>query len=172
MMTPPEPRFGIVSVAIEEKRNMTGLAPVVPFLSFLRFLQSEHLRIILMITNDALPIVAENDCVVEPTLDLNSRLARHVLSVLSNSAMPGPLSESFRIRQSCSDNASALASSSSSPTPATSKRPQVLWPGQRKGTSIVECRNLQFGNNVVANVHDHIDPEPLRGFTFGISNNQ
>jgi len=138
--------------------------------ALLRFMQSEHLRIILVRTEGPLPIVAASDCVVEPTFDLDSRLGRNVLSVLPNYAMPGPLAESFTIRQSCSYNARALASSST-PTPATSKRPQVLWPGQRKGTSIVECRNLQFGNNVVANVHDHIDPEPLRGFTFGISNN-
>ncbi len=53
--------------------------------SFLRLQQSEQLRIILVRTKDVLPIVAASDYVIEPALDLDSRLACNVVGFLLNS---------------------------------------------------------------------------------------
>jgi hypothetical protein len=66
-------RHETVSIEIERKP------------SFLRFHQPEQLRIILVRTKDVLPIVATSDYVIEPALDLDSRLARHVVGILPNS---------------------------------------------------------------------------------------
>jgi hypothetical protein len=66
-------RHQTVSIEIERKP------------SFLRFHQPEQLRIILVRTKDVLPIVATSDYVIEPALDLDSRLARHVVGILPNS---------------------------------------------------------------------------------------
>jgi len=66
-------RHETVSIEIERKP------------SFLRFQQSEQLRIILVRTKDVLPIVAASDYVIEPALDLDSRLACHVVGILPNS---------------------------------------------------------------------------------------
>ncbi len=65
-------RHETVSIEIERKP------------SFLRFHQPEQLRIILVRTKDVLPIVATSDYVIEPALDLDSRLARHVVDILPN----------------------------------------------------------------------------------------
>lgn len=51
---------------------------------FLRFQQSEHLGIVFVGTEDALPIVAASDYVVEAALDLDSRLSRHAVRILPN----------------------------------------------------------------------------------------
>ena len=50
----------------------------------LRLQQSEHLRIILVRTEDGLPIVAASDYVGEPALDFDSRFARHAVGILSD----------------------------------------------------------------------------------------
>ena len=55
----------------------------------LRFQQSEHLRIILVRTEDALPIVAASDYLVEPALDFDSSFARHAAGILPDAKQNG-----------------------------------------------------------------------------------